>query len=154
MRKKFLAVLFLAECLCGTVKAMDSETLLKNPVRYPVIYATEKVRMYADMENVSAMQTMDYPGSIENVSFTLYVESYKKNADAFDFARGGLVTQIREYRVELSADRREKQYEMTLSPVAVYDTKGETISEVAKPGLGVSAKEIYYNLSRLLRLPR
>ncbi len=154
MKKKIVSILMLAGLFAGTGEAMDSETLLKNPARYPVIYATEKMRIYADMETVSAMQTMDYPSSIENVSFTLYAESFKKNADAFDFARGDLVTQIRECKVELAADRREKHYEMTTTPVAVYDAKGERLTGGGDMKLGASAKEIYYNLSRLLRLGR
>lgn len=154
MKKKIISILMLAGLVADAVQAMDSETLLKNPARYPVIYATEKMRIYADMETVSAMQTMDYPGSIENVSFLLYAERYKKNADAFDFARGGLVTQIREWKVELAADRREKRYEMTLTPVAAYDAKGERLTGGGDMKLGASAKEIYYNLSRLLRLGR
>ena len=154
MKKKILAGFIAAVFFGGAVQAMDSETLLKDPVRYPVVYATGKMRMYADTETAQAMQTMDYPGSIENVSFTLYVETYKKNADAFDFARGGLVTKIREYKVELSADRLEKHYEMTLLPVAAYDTKGGKTAGEEKVKLGVSAKEIYYNLARLLRVFR
>ena len=154
MKKRILAIFMAAAFFGGAVQAMDSETLLKDPARYPVVYATGKLRMYADTETAQAMQTMDYPGSIENVSFTLYVETYKKNADAFDFARGGLVTKIWEYKVELFADRREKHYEMKLLPVAAYDTKGGKTVGDAKGKIGVSAKEIYYNLSRILRVGR
>ena len=59
---------------CLTANAMDSQTLVSNPGRYRVISTSPDGIAYADMDSLRAMQTMDYPNSIENMSFTLYVE--------------------------------------------------------------------------------
>lgn len=137
----------------GAAQAMDSATLLTSPTRYPVLYADANTRIYADVRTMSAMQTMDYPGSIENVSFTLYAEIFKEHADVFDFSRGDLVKKIREFKAEVYADRRERHYGMKLTPVAVYNAAGE--EQPAEEGtvkLRASAKELYYNLAHVLKL--
>ncbi len=155
MNKKWMAAAFLAVCLSGGASAMDSATLLKDPKAYPVIYATEAERVYVDMKTLQAMQTMDLPGSLENMSFTMYVETYKEDADAFDFARGKLVTRILEYAVDLSADRMEKHYEMTKHLRAVYDVKGKNLGKDAlkeETEIAADAKNLYYNLARLPRV--
>lgn len=153
MKKNILTALMVVMLCGGAVQAMDSETLLKTPTRYPVLYADANTRIYADVQTISAMQTMDYPGSIENVSFTLYAEIFKEHADVFDFSRGDLVQKIREVKIELYADRRERHYGMSLTPVAVYNAKGEEQpAEEGKLKLRASAKELYYNLAHLLKL--
>lgn len=153
MKKKILTALMAAMLVGGAAQAMDSATLLTSPTRYPVLYADANTRIYADVRTMSAMQTMDYPGSIENVSFTLYVEIFKEHADVFDFSRGDLVKKIREFKAEVYADRRERHYGMKLTPVAVYNAAGE--EQPAEEGtvkLRASAKELYYNLAHVLKL--
>ncbi len=153
MKKKILTALMAAMLVGGAAQAMDSATLLTSPTRYPVLYADANTRIYADVRTMSAMQTMDYPGSIENVSFTLYAEIFKEHADVFDFSRGDLVKKIREFKAEVYADRRERHYGMKLTPVAVYNAAGE--EQPAEEGtvkLRASAKELYYNLAHVLKL--
>lgn len=62
----------------GAAMAMDSATLLENPSQYRVIYADGKKAVYADMATVNAVQSRDLHASIENISFTMYVENYVK----------------------------------------------------------------------------
>ncbi len=153
LKKKILTALMAAMLCGGAAQAMDSATLLTESTRYPVLYADANTRIYADVRSMSAMQTMDYPGSIENISFTLYAEIFKEHADVFDFSRGDLVRKIREVKVELYADRRERHYGMSLTPVAVYNAKGEEQpAEEGKLKLRASAKDLYYNLAHLLKL--
>lgn len=140
--------------LPGTGMAMDSQTLLADPARYRVISAGEDEVVYADVQTLFGQQTMDYPGSIENLKFTMYVESYKEKADAFDFERDQLVTEIREFRVELHANKREKVYEMKKSLAGTYDSKGERkLPESFRKAyrIDADAEELYINLYRLER---
>ena len=153
MKKKILTALMAAMMIGGAAQAMDSATLMETPARYSVLFADADRRIYADLDTVSAMQTMDYPGSIENVSFTLYAEVYKEHADVFDFSRGDLIREIREFKVELYADRRERHYGMKLTPVLVYNAKGDDITKDSGDfKLRASAKELYYNLAHVLHL--
>lgn len=143
----------------GAASAMDSASLLGDPARYRVVYAGEDEVAYADMTTVSGQQTMDYPGSIENVQFTLYVESYKDKTDAFDFAKDKLVTGIREMTVRLHANKRSGEYEMETALAACYDAKGAPLSFGSLPDeakrlgeLDADARDLYFNLYRLERL--
>lgn len=135
--------------------AMDSETLLSDPARYRVISAGDEEVVYADMTTLSGQQTLDYPGSIENMEVTLYVESYKEHPDAFDFARNTLVSGIREFRVKIHADKREGEYAMKKELTAFYDGKGvkKTPESFLKAyRIDADAEELYLMLSRLERL--
>lgn len=85
----------------GTASAMDQETLLADPARYRVIYADEREAVYADMDTALAMSSRDYPGSIENISFTMYVESFAKKPDAMAFQKEETVDCIQEYEATL-----------------------------------------------------
>ena len=115
-----------AMLLLGTsaVMAMDSNTLLSSPDRYRVIYANEHEVAYADLDTLSGMATMDYPGSLENMHFTMYVETYKSSPDAFDFAKGNLISSIREFQMTVYANKRDQTYGMDKTLSAVYDVKG------------------------------
>ena len=112
--------------LLGTTSAlaMDSATLLSNPERYRIIYADQHEVAYADMNTLSGMATMDYPGSLENMHFTIYVETYKPSPDAFDFAKGNLISSIREFRMTVYANKRDQTYGMEKTLSAIYDSKG------------------------------
>ena len=79
---------------CLTANAMDSQTLVSNPGRYRVISTSPDGIVYADMDSLQAMQTMDYPNSIENMSFTLYVEKYAGIRDDLIFQLGQEIHQI------------------------------------------------------------
>lgn len=116
-----------AALLLGTssAMAMDSATLLSQPERYRVIYADQHEVAYADMNTLSGLATMDYPGSLENMHFTMYVETYKPSPDAFDFARGNLVSNIREFQMTVYANKREQTYGMEKTLSAIYDAKGK-----------------------------
>ena len=83
---------------CLTANAMDSQTLVSNPGRYRVISTSPDGIAYADMDSLRAMQTMDYPNSIENMSFTLYVEKYAGIRDDLIFQLGQEIHQINEYK--------------------------------------------------------
>lgn len=90
----------------GAAMAMDSAALQADPAQYRVIYAGEDEVIYADMDTVRGMQTMDYPNSIENMRFKMYVESYRDKVDAADFGEGRLVTQIREFDAGLYVNKK------------------------------------------------
>lgn len=135
--------------------AMDSQTLLSDPARYRVLSASDDEVVYADMTTLRGQQTLDYPGSIENMHVTLYVESYKEHPDAFDFARNTLVSGIREFHVKIHADKRDGQYAMKKELTAFYDSKGgkKTPDSFLKAyRLDADAEELYLPLSRLERL--
>lgn len=139
----------------GMGMAMDSASLLADPARYRVISADGEEVIYADMETLSGQQTMDYPGSIENMQFTMYVESYKEDGDAFDFARNQLVTEIREFKVRLHANKRDKQYAMKKELTAVYSSGGERKipeSFLKAYRLDADAEDLYLPLYRLEKL--
>ncbi len=154
--KKFLFALLAGLSLSSSVFAMDAETLISQPERYRVIYAQGNETIYADMESLSGQQTMDYPSSLENVSFTAYVETYKEALDPFDFENKTLISSIREFKVDISADKRENHYTMDRALLAKYDAKGnplpcyESLKELAASSkLPGEAKELYVRLKRM-----
>lgn len=134
--------------------AMDSKTLLSDPARYRVIYADDEGAVYADMDTVQAMQTRDYPGSIENISGTFYVESYAEKPDAMDFETGKLVKNIQRYQMTLYGNKAKDEYTLNRSLVAVYDGDGKRIGNADWKGkkLDAEADDMYYTLYRLLRV--
>ena len=84
------------------------------------------------------------------------VESLKKNPSDYDFADGNLTTRIREFKINLHADKREREYSMDHSLIAMYDAKGNAVSkydhlsDVKKNRkLDAEAKELYVNLSHV-----
>lgn len=134
--------------------AMDSKTLLSDPARYRVIYADDEGAVYADMDTVQAMQTRDYPGSIENISGTFYVESYAEKPDAMDFETGKLVQNIQRYQMTLYGNKAKDEYTLNRSLVAVYDADGKRIGNADWKGkkLDAEADDMYYTLYRLIRV--
>ncbi len=161
--KKWMGAVLAGLVLAAPVSsmAMDSNTLLKNPDQYRVLYAGEDEVVYADMNTVMGQQTMDYPGSIENVQMKIYVESYKDKVDAFDFAKDRLVTQIREFDVRLHADKRAGKYEMEKKLTGMYTSDGEGLATVDSLNqtikdnkIDADAKDLYFNLYRIERLAK
>ena len=128
MMKK-TAISLMTALLLGSVSAMamDSETLLSQPERYRIIYANQNEIAYADMHTLSGQATMDYPGSLENVNFTMYVETFKENPNAFDFARNTTISNIREFQVAIHANKMEGTYSMNNTLSAMYDVKGKKL---------------------------
>ncbi len=154
--KKILLALFAGLTLSTSAFAMDAETLISHPERYRVVYADANETAYADMESLSGQQTMDFPSSLENVSFTLYVETYKDPLDAFDFDNRDLISSIREFKVDISADKRENHYTMDRALMAKYDAKGKSLSlydnlkELAAANkFTADAKTLYVHLKRI-----
>lgn len=113
---------------CLTANAMDSQTLVSNPGRYRVISTSPDGIAYADMDSLRAMQTMDYPNSIENMSFTLYVEKYAGIRDDLIFQLGQEIHQINEYKAALHANKREGTYDLNADLTNVYHTDGTAYS--------------------------
>lgn len=142
----------------GAAMAMDSAALLAHPDQYRVIYAGEDEVIYADMETVRGIQTMDFPNSIENMHFKMYVESYKDKVNAMDFMKDNLVTQIREFDAGLYVNKHEKSYKMELKLDGVYDGRGAAIPAKDQEETGdavkirAKAKDLYMNLYRLERV--
>lgn len=139
--------------------AMDSATLLSHPEQYRVIYADDHEIAYADMNTLSGMATMDYPGSLENMHFTMYVETYQPAPTAFDFAKGNLVSNIREFRVQLYANKREKNYGMEKTLSAIYDSQGNkqetygSIQDIVRNRkITADAKTLFLNLDHQSRI--
>ena len=149
-----------AALLLGTssAMAMDSATLLSQPERYRVIYADQHEVAYADMNTLSGMATMDYPGSLENMHFTMYVETYKPSPDAFDFARGNLISHIREFQMTVYANKREQTYGMEKTLSAIYDAKGKKQDKYSSLAafsqnrqIAADAKTLFLNLDHQSR---
>lgn len=140
--------------------AMDSAELLSHPAKYRVIAAGEDEVVYADLSTLTAIQTMDFPNSVENMHFKMYVESYRDKVNAMDFARDNLVTSIREFDAGLYVNKNTKSYNLETRLAAVYDAKGEAVKTLdpkeAKEAekLRVKAEDLYMNLSRMSRMPQ
>lgn len=140
--------------------AMDSASLLANPAKYRVIAAGEDEVVYADLSTLTAIQTMDFPNSVENMHFKMYVESYRDKVNAMDFARDNLVTSIREFDAGLYVNKNTKSYNLETRLCAVYKADGEAlkaldpkeVKEAEK--LRVKAQDLYMNLSRMSRMPQ
>lgn len=99
--KKLLSLLSLSFLLLAgsaASQAMDSDTLLQSPDRYRVVSAQNDSVVYVDINTIQAIQTMDYPNSLENLSCTLYVETYAAPLDAEAYQSGRLIRQINEDR--------------------------------------------------------
>lgn len=140
--------------------AMDSAELLSHPAKYRVIAAGEDEVVYADLSTLTAIQTMDFPNSVENMHFKMYVESYRDKVNAMDFARDNLVISIREFDAGLYVNKNTKSYNLETRLAAVYDAKGEAVKTLdpkeAKEAekLRVKAEDLYMNLSRMTRMPQ
>ncbi len=140
--------------------AMDSAELLSHPAKYRVIAAGEDEVVYADLSTLTAIQTMDFPNSVENMHFKMYVESYRDKVNAMDFARDNLVTSIREFDAGLYVNKNTKSYNLETRLAAVYDAKGEAVKTLdpkeAKEAekLRMKAEDLYMNLSRMTRMPQ
>lgn len=140
--------------------AMDSASLLANPAKYRVIAAGEDEVVYADLSTLTAIQTMDFPNSVENMHFKMCVESYRDKVNAMDFARDNLVTSIREFDAGLYVNKNTKSYNLETRLCAVYKADGEALKALdpkeAKEAekLRVKAQDLYMNLSRMSRMPQ
>ncbi len=136
--------------------AMDSATLLADPARYRVICADGEKAVYADMETVRAMESRDFPSSVENISFTMYVETYAKKPDAMAYQTGNTVTDIQQYEATARGNKREDSYRLETKLTAVYDRNGAQIGDASWKGkkAGLEADDLYYSLFRAVHAPK
>lgn len=144
-----LAALVLGAPLAG---AMDSKTLLADPVRYRVIYGKDGTVAYADMETVKPLFLRNRPESAHNVAFTMYVEVYKPYPTAEDLAEGHLVEAIAQCRAVITLSPKFDHYKMERELVALYDEDGRPLSfgwgiDMAN----VEGKDVYNNFVRIPR---
>lgn len=154
MKKTIAAILgtLLFTGVMTPAMAMDSETLLSNPERYRVVYADEEQMVYADKESLRSMATRDYPGSIENLSAVMYVETYKPRRDAMDFENDSLVRRIDEYTVQLYGNKAKGIYSMEKAFAASYDSTGRKLTDAGNARWDAEAGELYLTLFRMARL--
>ena len=127
--KKLLSLLSLSFLLLAgslTSQAMDSNTLLQSPDRYRVVSAQNDSVVYVDINTIQAIQTMDYPNSLENLSCTLYVETYAHPLDAEAYQSGRLIRQINEYKASFHANKREQSYSFDSTLTGVYAPDGQS----------------------------
>lgn len=149
MKKSVCALLMGAIFLAGGIhsEAMDMNTLMADPGRYRVIAADEDEIVFADTNTLLAMQTRDYPVSIENMRVTLYVGRYResRHLTAMDWMNGNLLSRIDEYTVQLSANRRKNEVHMESSWAASWKADGTASEKTQKKWKG-DAEELYINL--------
>ena len=140
----------------GAAMAMDSATLLENPSQYRVIYADGKKAVYADMATVNAVQSRDLHASIENISFTMYVENYVKNPDAMAYQTGDTVADIQQYEAVAYGNKNADRYRLETKLTAVYDADGREIGGPSWTGKKVklAAAALYYSLFRAVHAPK
>ncbi len=136
--------------LSPSVMAMNSAELLGNPVRYRVIFADKNQAVYADMESVTAMESRDYPSSVENFTLTMYAERYAKKPTAMDYQEGNVVDSIQQYDATVYGNKRNETYRIKKDLIAVYDKDGAQIGDASWGGKKVSfeADDIYFSLFR------
>lgn len=134
----------------GAADAMDAATLAADGARYRVIYADGGETVYADMSDISSMQSRDMPSSLEHFYFTMYVVDYAKNPDAMDFETAKFVTSIREYKTYLLGFKAEGRYELKGKFEAAYDGRGNAI-EVKDERINAAAADMYNALLRANR---
>lgn len=128
--KKIFSAALLAALLsaAGTAAAMDSDTLMRNPSRYRIIASDKASVTFVDMDTILSTETMDYPGSLQNIRCTLYRMDYASNPTDMDFQKGNVVSTISEYSAQFHGNKRERSYRLLESEkLAVYDRKGNTL---------------------------
>ena len=157
MMKKVLSLLAAASCLVAgafSAQAMDSATLLNMPGRYRVVSTQGDGVVYVDMDSVKAIQTMDYPNSIENISCVLYVEKYAADIDAAAFQDNRLVRQINEYKAVMNANKREGRFSLTANLVNVYTPDGRPYEIKIDTIQFKDAKTMFINTHRVAMIPK
>lgn len=136
-----------------SASAMDSATLLQNPARYRVVSTQPDGVVYVDMDSIQAMQTRDYPNSIENISCKLYVETYANPLTAMDFEQNRIIRQINEYDAALHANKRDNQFKLDASLQNAYTPDGQKKEIAIDTVLFKQIKQLFINTSRLAHLP-
>lgn len=150
---KFAALTALLLGLALPAYAMDSATLHNDPTRYRILYADDSQVIYGDMESVSSVETRDMPSSIENMSLTLYQETYRPDPSAMDFAMGDTVSSIAEYQATFYGNKVESRFKMEKTLSACYDREGKPqdralVKEARFPS---DIEDMYRSLFRLIR---
>lgn len=149
MKKTVCAVLMGAAFLAGGLHldAMDMSTLMADPVRYRVVTADEDEIVFADMNTMAAIQTRDYPVSLENIHVNLYVGHYRdgKQITAMDWTNQNIMSRIDEYAVQISANRRTNSIAMKPSLTASWKPDGTALAKTQEKWDG-DAEDLYINL--------
>lgn len=157
MKTQFTVAALLCTLTLGAVSAsaMDSQTLLTNPDRYRVVSTQPTGIVYVDMDNLSSMQSRDYPSSIENISAKLYVEKYNPTIDDMTFEQGQTITQIDEYTAQIHGQKNANLYEAETTLDASYTPDGKELTPAQAPSAPTTFQQVqhlFLNLSRLARL--
>lgn len=155
--KKLMSLLSLSFLLLAgsfTAQAMDSETLLQSPDRYRVVSTQPDGIVYVDINTIKAIQTMDYPNSIENISCTLYVETYASPLDAMAFQENKLIRQINEYKASLHGNKREDTFTLDADLTSVYTPDGQAQEITADTMQFKQIKSLFINIRRAAAMIR
>ena len=113
-----------AQSAARILKEVGVETCFCLPFEPDPHFELPKNLVYADMDSLRAMQTMDYPNSIENMNLTLYVEKYAGIRDDLVFQMGQEIHQINEYKAALHANKRKGTYDLKADLTKVYRPDG------------------------------
>ncbi len=151
MKKLITLLVMLALMILGSLSAsaMDSQTLLENPGRYRVISTQPDGIVYADMNSLQGMQTMDYPNSIENISCVLYVEKYAGTLDAMAFQKGNVIRQISEYQAAFHANKQNDTFQLDTTLTNVYTPQGQAYEIKVDTIRLTQVKDMFIALHRL-----
>lgn len=149
-----LAMLCLTLCASISSFAMDSNTLLNDPVRYRVLSTQPDGIVYVDMDSLNGLQTMDFPNSLETISCTLYVEKYSSTLDAMAIQRNKTIHQINEYTADFHADKVKGTYTVSPKLTNVYTAQGKPYEVKVDTFQFTRIKDTFINLYRLSGLPK
>ncbi|MDY6084590.1 MAG: hypothetical protein SPI25_05010 [Dialister sp.] len=58
---------------------MDSDTLMRLPIRYRIIDSGKASVPCADMDTIMSAETVDYPSSLQNIHCPLYRMDHASN---------------------------------------------------------------------------
>lgn len=148
----FLSLFCLLQAGLFASQAMDSATLLNNPGRYRVIGTQADGVIYSDMNSIQAIQTMDYPNSIENISCTLYVETYASPIDAMTFQNNSLISRINEYTATIYANKRDDSFKIDAQLTNAYTPDGQACDITKNTMRFKNVKDLFINAHRIFML--
>ncbi len=150
MKKLFTVFFIISVILLSTLpaSAIDSVALLDNPARYRVIGTQDGCIMYADMESVQAVETMDYPSSLETIYCVLYAETYAEDIDAKAFQENRLVSRIDEYDAAFRADKRNGKFTIDAVLTNTYLPDGQAGEITTSTVRFKNAEELFINIRR------
>lgn len=155
--KKLLAALAIAGAAlmnAAPSSAIGSAELLNQPERYRVIGVQNDAVIYADTASMRAIQTMDYPGSIENISCTLYAETYAASIDDMAFHEGRLVSRINEYDAVFHANKQQGEFSLDARLTGAYKPDGQAYEIAVDTIIFQNIRDLFINAHRAAMLPK